>query len=371
MDKLSNSYNASKAVHVMRESERFDNDSIKGIYLGKTLVYKLPFFLNQESLLNPHIAILGMTGCGKTFLLRSIIGRSFTYHSRGSIVMDWNGEYSEIVNFLSGTECEIGNRGDLEKIGKKRNDGIVSFNLSKLRDKNEKERIAVDILGNAISEMRLRKLNGRLSKLVIIDEAWKLLKAQELALLFRESRKYGFGIIVATQLARDIINEIIANSACIIIFKLQNSTDFELLEKSGIINSEEVARITELPIGSCLVLQRYKENPNLINKIFIERIEGMDYSCYKFFGGAMRFEVVAEEFINQTNKLGADSEIKNAIINYAEQNERRIDLANFISFLFKSGFGRADIVRYLRSLKVDDISILKAYNSASRLIVDV
>jgi hypothetical protein len=247
----------------------------------------------------------------------------------------------------------------------------VSFNLSKLQNKDEKERVAVEILDNAISEMRLRKLNGRLSKLVVVDEAWKLLKAQELALLFRESRKYGLGIIVATQLAKDIINEIIANSACIIIFKLQNSTDFELLEKSGIINSEEVEKITELPIGSCLILQRYKENPNLLDKIFLERIDGLDYSCYKFFGGAMKFEVVAEEFINQTNKLGADSEIKNAIINYVEQNERRMDLANFISFLFKFGFGRADIVRYLRALKVDDISILKAYNAASKLIVDV
>src|SRR5271157_1605974 len=83
-------------------------EECSGIYLGRTMVYHSPFFLNASKLLNPHIAVLGMSGAGKTYFLKSLIVRSMLCCNTNVLVLDWNGEYDSTIAFLGGEvmNCE-------------------------------------------------------------------------------------------------------------------------------------------------------------------------------------------------------------------------------------------------------------------------
>lgn len=84
-----------------------------GVYLGKTATYKIPILLDLDDLLNPHIAIVGMTGSGKTYLMKSLIARSRLQKHYNLVIIDWNSEYTEITKFLGGTVLDLGSTADL------------------------------------------------------------------------------------------------------------------------------------------------------------------------------------------------------------------------------------------------------------------
>src|SRR5208283_3310008 len=103
--------------------------------------------------------------------------------------------------------------------------------------------------------------------LIVLDEGWRLLgNSEEVSVLFREGRKYGFGLIVATQLVKDINNEALANSACIAIFRLQNSEDYELLMGAGVIDAQDMQRLSRLDVGSCMIELAERESGGRIRK---------------------------------------------------------------------------------------------------------
>lgn len=103
----SDSRSISKAIGVYRMSEPVPN-SIEGIYIGKTMVYKVPFYLDSFSLINPHMAIIGMSGSGKSYMLKSFVAKSVVYRGARMLTIDWNDEYHELIEFLSGKVLSFG-----------------------------------------------------------------------------------------------------------------------------------------------------------------------------------------------------------------------------------------------------------------------
>jgi hypothetical protein len=82
--------------------------STNGIYLGKTMAYKLPFYLDRSVLINPHMAIIGMSGSGKSYFLKAIVTKSVIYHRASLLAIDWNDEYHELIEFLNGKVLSFG-----------------------------------------------------------------------------------------------------------------------------------------------------------------------------------------------------------------------------------------------------------------------
>ena len=89
----SNSRQASRSIYMGRMSEPYFIDSDKGVYIGKSRIYKIPFFLDLDSLINKNMAILGMSGTGKSYFLKSFIIRSVLQRNSCALIIDWNGEY--------------------------------------------------------------------------------------------------------------------------------------------------------------------------------------------------------------------------------------------------------------------------------------
>ena len=78
-----------------------------GIFIGNSGRMNVPIFLDFGSLFNPHVFIVGMTGSGKTFLMKSLLMRlNFILDSK-VIIIDFTGEYQEIANLI-GAELHNG-----------------------------------------------------------------------------------------------------------------------------------------------------------------------------------------------------------------------------------------------------------------------
>ncbi|MCL5106337.1 MAG: ATP-binding protein, partial [Candidatus Marsarchaeota archaeon] len=109
--RISNSKKAAENAHMKQMSEpdiRTMQESSGGIYLGKTLVYGLPFFLDVSVLTSPHIAVIGMTGSGKTFMLKNFIIRNSVYSEPDMLILDFNGEYRSVVQGIGGRIFRLG-----------------------------------------------------------------------------------------------------------------------------------------------------------------------------------------------------------------------------------------------------------------------
>jgi len=113
-----------------------------GIFLGYNLTTGAPVFYNQfdDSLLGPHVAIFGTIGSGKSTTMKTILSRSAAF-GFWVCVLDPEGEYKKLINWLGGKYVEV-------KAGGKA--GINPFDLE-IEEDEEKRFINID---GKISEIR-------------------------------------------------------------------------------------------------------------------------------------------------------------------------------------------------------------------------
>lgn len=370
---ISNSKAASRVLSIIKMSEEpYDNEDItNGIYIGKTQVYKIPFLLNLEKLLNRHIAIVGMTGSGKTYFIKSIITRYMLEQASDILIIDWNGEYTDTVSTLSGTinihepNPAANPPNDFGKNEKKTTqalfNGLLSINLSRLRSTSEKGAAANTILKNILEHMRTGKPSTKHYHMIVLDEAWKLLNDFDmLNQLFREGRKYGFGVIVSTQLANDINNVILGNAACIVIFRQGRREDIDMLKGSGALADDLPS---ELPQGSCIVSLAYK-HAHIQKQFVIEKVDGFMIKELYVKCGSMKISIPERVFAGVTENLSISNDLKGRIFTFVEDCDRSIDLAGLIQLLLGIGLDRPTIVKYLRNLGIDDLNMVRAYETA-------
>ncbi|MGI0100598.1 MAG: ATP-binding protein, partial [Candidatus Micrarchaeaceae archaeon] len=416
----------------------------------------IPFFLDLDKLLNKNIAVLGMSGSGKSYFLKSFIIRSRLQRNSQILIMDWNNEYNEVVSFLNGNVLALGanlrinmfglydldnvknikcisdlicgllslnedegyavyemilamkdhestlnlsflisafragNDDQCSKIATKllqlkdspifadsnefpvqsMLDSVISIDLSMLRDEVQRDEISRTIF-RMIIELMHRKSIGRAANgsetIIVLDEAWRLIKNSEnVGVLFREGRKYGFCIALATQLASDINNEIISNTACTVIFRLQNDGDYKMLRECGIMDEGSIKEVMRLPTGSCLVSVALKENKSKASRFFIGSTDGIPSSFYfMLHGGKMHNRISHRLFVNSTKMLHANSNAKERIMNFVAENGNGIDDAQLIRLMAGMDIERAEIVYYLRKLGLKDMDIANAFGNVA------
>ena len=78
-----------------------------GVYIGRSRWLHKPFFYDPSSLINPHIAVLGITGSGKSFFVKTFLSRASYIWNTKTIILDWTGEYREWVERLNGTVIDV------------------------------------------------------------------------------------------------------------------------------------------------------------------------------------------------------------------------------------------------------------------------
>jgi hypothetical protein len=84
------------------------NDPLRSIYLGRTKIMNVPFYWTYENLTNPHMAVVGVTGAGKSYLVKSFLTRAALVWKTNALIIDWAGEYVDWVKQTGGQVIELG-----------------------------------------------------------------------------------------------------------------------------------------------------------------------------------------------------------------------------------------------------------------------
>ncbi|MGC8567817.1 MAG: ATP-binding protein [Candidatus Micrarchaeia archaeon] len=86
-------------------------DPNQSIYIGLTNIFKVPFAWSSMNLTNPHIAVVGITGAGKSYFVKTFLIRASYIWNTNAVIIDWAGEYKAWVRQSGGTIVSLG-KGD-------------------------------------------------------------------------------------------------------------------------------------------------------------------------------------------------------------------------------------------------------------------
>ncbi len=87
------------------------NDPTDSIFIGTTKVFGVPFTWTFATLTNPHLAVVGITGAGKSFFVKTFLLRASYIWNTNAIIIDWAGEYKGWVRQSGGTVISL-SKGD-------------------------------------------------------------------------------------------------------------------------------------------------------------------------------------------------------------------------------------------------------------------
>ncbi|MEM0149987.1 MAG: DUF87 domain-containing protein, partial [Candidatus Micrarchaeaceae archaeon] len=87
------------------------NDPTNSIFIGISRMFETPFTWNFFNLTNPHIAVVGITGAGKSFFVKTFLTRASYVWQTNAIIIDWAGEYKAWVKQSGGTVVTLA-KGD-------------------------------------------------------------------------------------------------------------------------------------------------------------------------------------------------------------------------------------------------------------------
>ena len=83
-------------------------DPTNSIYIGRTKVFNVPFYWTYENVANPHIAVVGISGSGKSSFIKTFLLRSAFVWNSNALIIDWAGEYKDWVKQTNGKVISLG-----------------------------------------------------------------------------------------------------------------------------------------------------------------------------------------------------------------------------------------------------------------------
>ena len=84
------------------------SDPTNSIYVGRTRLFHAPFYWNYENVANPHIAVVGISGSGKSYFIKTFLLRASYVWGSNALIVDWAGEYKDWVKQTNGKIIALG-----------------------------------------------------------------------------------------------------------------------------------------------------------------------------------------------------------------------------------------------------------------------
>ncbi|MBI5226500.1 ATP-binding protein [Candidatus Micrarchaeota archaeon] len=79
-----------------------------GVRVARTRHWAVPFSWSFSPLSNPHIAVIGMSGSGKSFFVKTFLTRANVSFGTRALIIDWSGEYVPWVRQSGGMVVRLG-----------------------------------------------------------------------------------------------------------------------------------------------------------------------------------------------------------------------------------------------------------------------
>ncbi len=83
-------------------------DPTDSIYVGRTKMLNAPFYWTYQNVTNPHLAIVGITGSGKSYFIKTFLSRASFVWNSNALIIDWAGEYKQWVRMTGGKVISLG-----------------------------------------------------------------------------------------------------------------------------------------------------------------------------------------------------------------------------------------------------------------------
>ncbi|MEM4554777.1 MAG: ATP-binding protein [Candidatus Anstonellaceae archaeon] len=102
-------------------------DPTNAIYIGRTKIFHVPFYWTFQKTTNPHICVVGITGSGKSYFVKTFLTRASFVWGTNAFIIDWAGEYKDWVKQTGGKVISLGRGASinlLDTAGMKPNDRI-------------------------------------------------------------------------------------------------------------------------------------------------------------------------------------------------------------------------------------------------------
>ncbi len=318
----------------------------EAVYIGKTQKYRDPVFYVRKSLINPHIAILGTSGSGKTNLMLNLIMKFSSIAGKRIIILDWSGEYAGIAHALALSEFE-------PKAGFSKSKGQY-LNLSKFEAEAKLSKATL-LLSQILDCMGSI---GSIDMSVFVDEIWHFLgnpdTKVQISRIFREGRKYGIGIIAATQLLGDVNNEIIYNAGTIFLFKIYGTDNLNSLKSSMLLEEKELIALPELERGSCYCIMLSLGGK--VKKSAIKHIQKFEIGFCTVKCDSMEY-TLTKRSIMEAAEHAFGKEISGKLDFLIESELRSISIEKIVRMLIDNGCTREKVIYFMRKLGIKDIII--------------
>lgn len=340
-----------------QSSEESSANAQHGIYFG--MAGKMPCFIDFDSAINPHMFISGVTGSGKTYLMRSLMLKLSMISGFLILLIDFTGEYAPFVEFAGERETSIEEFSRLLPIKKS---GILYVNLRGKGKEREKVEKADVLLGCVIENMRAADCANRV--FVFLDEAWKLLQeSKSLQILLREGRKYGHGLVFSSQLIEDVDFAMLSNAANLFILRLQNKQSLDRMARNYKLDQNRIQVIQKLGVGGCCVMQMLKSGKRSF--FLIDRLRGVELPEFEKLsaGGKMQLEIEKERFEGAIRGFCGPGSLEKVML--AKQKEGYVELSGMVRLLAEGKARSRDILAAMRALGIGDDVIADSFAAAT------
>lgn len=442
----------------------------ESIYLGKTKFLGVPFFWDPKKLLNPHVCIVGMSGSGKSYFVKTFITRAKLVLDTNALILDWTGEYCGWVMASGGNVLSFGTSGinlldfsgpsshertrqvldslemltDISRFpvqkaitedaierayflaAKRRKSSKKQIPLPTLRDVNvlltrmAEKTGSQDVLGaarrirNLISSSgnsfcfastklenmvhgltcvdlhtlpseslrslaglailqlvkeRMRRESasgGTPSLFVVVDEAWKIASddRSDVVSIVREGRKYGFGLIVASQNPSDVSKTIFSNAGTVVCFRQQSASDRAFVRKSLAYSDFFEQQSHSMPIGQALVHLAFIQPVSFPTTFILRKIDGEELPItYHLRGENMDLEFEKRDLTRRFLEFGLTDRQSSFLLAEFEKHNCSLPASDLALAFERFGQPRSSTISLLREMGADERALLELFST--------
>ena len=247
--------------------------------------------------------------------------------------------------------------------------GLVCVDLHSLPTESLRSLAGLAILQFVKEKMRTEsyQAEGNPKLFVVVDEAWKIASDErsDVISIVREGRKYGFGLIVASQNPTDVHKSIFSNAGTSVIFRLTLASEREYVRSSLTYSDYYETASHTMKVGQASVhLEAAQASPGPRNFI-LEKVDGEPLlSPVKIRGGGMDIELEKEELTRKLLSFGLTEKQSSEVLAEFERRSFSLDAGQFSLLLERFGHGRASAISLLRELGAGEKELLAVYSSA-------
>jgi len=185
--------------------------------------------------------------------------------------------------------------------------------------------------------------------------------------IVREGRKYGFGLIVASQNPTDVHKSIFSNAGTMMLFRLTHASERNYVRTSLAYSDFYEEESHSLSVGQALVHLEFSRPAACPRTFILRKVEGEELLVTQHIrGGEMNLEFERGELSSRLLSFGLTEAQAHAVLFEFERHSFSLGAPEFAAMLEKFGYSRASAISLLRELGASERELLSAL-SPSRM----